>query len=49
MSHTGAITNGSLVPILISPNSYTIYNTEDNVNFVEFSYTFSEQITMQKG
>lgn len=46
MSTTG--NNGQLVPILINPGSFEIYNTESNMFFVEFSYTYSEKITMQK-
>ena len=38
-----------LVPIIIVPGSFDIYNTEDNISFIKFSYTFSEQITLQKG
>lgn len=38
-----------LVPILIVPGSFDIYNTENNISFIKFSYTFSEQITLQKG
>ena len=40
--------NGNLVPILINPGSFEIYSTENNMYFVEFSYTYSEKITMQK-
>ena len=42
-------TDCMLVPILIVPGSFEIYNTENNISFIKFSYTFSEQITSQKG
>ena len=34
-------------PIIIVPGSFEIYNTEENLNYIEFSYTPSEQITIQ--
>jgi len=43
-----SMNNGNLVPILINPGSFEIYSTENNMYFVEFSYTYSEKITMQK-
>lgn len=41
--------NNMLLPILIRPGSFKIYNTEDSMSFVEFEYILSEEVTMQKG
>ncbi len=46
---TSNLNNGKLVPVLIVPNSFAIYTTESNLQFVEFSYIYSEKITLQKG
>ena len=38
-----------LQPVLIDPGTYAIYNTEDNVNYIEFKYRYSNPITTQIG
>ena len=38
-----------LQPILIDQGSYDIHNTEDNVNYIEFKYSYSNPITTQIG
>jgi hypothetical protein len=41
--------NGNvLVAIVIDKGSYQIYNTEDNVNYIEFKYKLSEHTLTQK-
>nr|BAR36781.1 hypothetical protein [uncultured Mediterranean phage uvMED] len=44
-----SINDGKLIPVLIVPNSFSIYTTESNLSFVEFSYILSERLTTQKG
>lgn len=38
-----------LKPIIIDTGSYTSYNTDDNVHFVEFKYKYSNDIKTQRG
>lgn len=38
-----------LQPVLIDQGSYDIHNTEDNVNYIEFKYRYSNPITTQIG
>ena len=37
-----------LVPVMIIPGSYEVYNTKDNIYYMKFQYTLSEPITTQK-
>ena len=41
--------NKYLRPILIDDSDFAIHNTEDNVHFIEFSYTLSNPISTQRG
>ena len=36
-------------PIIINDGSFEIHNTEDNVHFIEFSYTLSNPVSTQRG
>ncbi len=38
-----------LNPIIIDKASYNVYNTEDNVHYMEFKYIKANQMTIQKG
>jgi hypothetical protein len=38
-----------LVAVQIVPGSYEIYNTENNVNYIEFKYTLANSRTQQRG
>jgi hypothetical protein len=44
----GATNGNVLVAIVIDKGSYQIYNTEDNVNYIEFKYKLSEHTLTQK-
>ena len=37
-----------LVPVMITPGSYEVYSTKDQIYYMKFSYTLSEKITTQK-
>tara|TARA_R110002020_G_scaffold290128_2_gene505577 strand:- start:14261 stop:15781 length:1521 start_codon:yes stop_codon:yes gene_type:complete len=37
-----------LIPVIIDKGSITVYNTEDNMQYIEFSYTKSNQNTTSK-
>tara|TARA_R110000851_G_scaffold114153_1_gene239100 strand:+ start:5368 stop:6753 length:1386 start_codon:yes stop_codon:yes gene_type:complete len=48
-AENAGLTNGSvLVAIIIDKGSYQIYNTENNVNYIEFKYKLSEHTLTQK-
>jgi len=38
-----------LIPISIIPGSYSTYNTDDNIHYMEFKYTLSNARTQQRG
>ena len=38
-----------LTPINIKPNTWDLYSTEENVYFLEFEYTYSEDKTQPRG
>lgn len=38
-----------LTPVIIDKSSYNVYNTEDNVHYMEFKYVKSKDLTVQKG
>ena len=41
--------NKTIIPIVIDTGSYSVYSTEDNVHFVEFKYSLSDNTLTQTG
>ena len=41
-------TTQRLIPVMITPGSYEVFNTDDKLYYMEFKYTLSEPITTQK-
>jgi hypothetical protein len=48
-SETSTIGDYYLRPIIINDGDVQVHNTEDNVHFIEFSYTLSNPVSTQRG
>ena len=38
-----------MLPLIIEEGSYTTYNTENNIHFIEFKFSLANNKTVQKG